>query len=110
MLDQTTKAATALIGSVPLLSQHHELSLIQKVRDAKGAMTFNGHPMTRTTRAFAQQASGGSRLAGGRGGASLHFLEDSEECRMRFSHLHTPIALLRYRRRTLTQPFGEVYL
>lgn len=96
VLDPTTKAAVAPLGNVALLSQAHEISLIQRVRDHGGPMVFNGQPRTRTTRSFAAEGNGGSRVAGGAGGASLHFVEDSEEARMRFTHLFTPIALLRY--------------
>ena len=96
VLDPAYKNVSRLIGHVALLSQQHEIRLIQKVRGRNGSMVFNGAPSTQTTRAFAQQGEGGNRVAGGRGGASLHFVEDSQECRVRWTHLHTPIALLRF--------------
>ena len=55
-------------------------------------MTFNGAPRTRSWRQFAQQ--GGA--AGGPQGALLHEVENSEEHRMMWLHMHTPIGLLRY--------------
>lgn len=94
-LHPTTKRVTATMGSIPLLTQKHEIGLIQRVRDKNGVMVFNGQPNTRTLREYTQQGNGGSRLAGGRGGAGLHFMEDAEEARLRFTHLHTPITLNR---------------
>ena len=92
VLDPKTKAVLRKIGSLCLMTQHHEMQMAGVVREAGGEMTFNGAPRTRTWRQFAQQ--GGA--AGGPRGALLHEVENSEEHHMMFLHLHTPIGLLRY--------------
>ena len=91
-LDPATGAIARKLGHLCLLTQAHEMKLANIIRDAGGQMTFNGQPSTRTWRNFAQR--GGA--AGASGGALLHEVEDSEESRTMFTHLHTPIALLRY--------------
>eukprot|EP01047_Picozoa_sp_COSAG01_P087274 COSAG01_NODE_20012_length_976_cov_1.166477_1_plen_255_part_10 len=92
VLDPKTKAVKAKLGNLCLITQHHEMQMASIVREAGGEMTFNGAPRTRTWRQFAQQ--GGA--AGGPRGALLHEDENSEENRMMFLHLHSPIGLLRY--------------
>ena len=80
------------MAHITLLSQEQEIRLAEIVKQANGAMVFNDQPMSRTFRTYAQRGG----IAGGRGGANLHFIEGSQECRMRSTHLHTPISLLRY--------------
>ena len=92
VLDPKTKAVKRRIGNLCLMTQHHEMQMAMVVREAGGAMTFNGAPTTRTWRQFAQR--GGA--AGAPGGALLHEVENTEESRMMHLHLHTPIGLLRY--------------
>ena len=92
MLDPKTKKVLHKLGSLCLMTQHHEMQMAGIVRDAGGEMTFNGAPRTRTWRTFAQQGG----LAGGSRSAFLHEVENSEESRMMWLHLHTPIGLLRY--------------
>ena len=92
VLDPVTNAVKFKIGNLCLLTQHHEMELAGIVRDAGGAMTFNGAPRTRSWRRFAQQGG----VAGGPRGALLHEVENSEEHHMQWLHLHTPIGLLRY--------------
>ena len=96
VLDPVTKEVKAPLGNVALMTQANEISLIQKIRDANGVMVFNGAPSTRTVRTYASTGNHGSRIAGGPAGASLHFVESSEETRMMWTHLFTPIALTRY--------------
>lgn len=81
------------IGSLCLMTQHHEMLLAGVVRDAGGQMTFNGAPRTRSWRRFAQQLGVAKR---GMASGLLHEVENSEESRMMWLHLHTPIGLLRY--------------
>ena len=84
VLDPTSKKVLHKIGSLCLMTQHHEMQLAAIIRDAGGEMTFNGAPRTRSWRRFAQQSG------------LLHEVENSEESRMMWLHLHTPIGLLRY--------------
>ena len=44
VLDPVTRAVKFKIGNLCLLTQHHEMELAGIVRDAGGAMTFNGAP------------------------------------------------------------------
>jgi hypothetical protein len=93
ILDPTTKAVTQTMGSIPLLIQHHAIKLMQIIKSQGGAVICNGQPLTRTVREWAAQG----QKAGGRGGANLHFIENSEsEARRMHTHLFTPISLTRY--------------
>ena len=91
-LDPVTLRPKALMGHVTLLSQEQEIRLAEIVKQANGVMVLNDQPMTRTLREYAQRGG----VAGGRGGANLHFIEGSQEARMQSTHLHTNVALLRY--------------
>eukprot|EP01045_Picozoa_sp_COSAG04_P020075 COSAG04_NODE_2017_length_4993_cov_2.174908_1_plen_582_part_10 len=91
-LDPVTLRPKALMGHVTLLSQEQEIRLAEIVKQANGVMVLNDQPMTRTLREYAQHGG----VAGGRGGANLHFIEGSQEARMQSTHLHTNVALLRY--------------
>ena len=77
MLDPKTKKVLHKLGSLCLMTQHHEMQMAGIVRDAGGEMTFNGAPRTSTWRTFAQQGG----LAGGSRSAFLHEVENSEESR-----------------------------
>ena len=68
MLDPKTKKVLHKLGSLCLMTQHHEMLMAGIVRDAGGEMTFNGAPRTRTWRTYAQQGG----LAGGSRSAYLH--------------------------------------
>jgi hypothetical protein len=92
MLDPVTKAAAKPMGSICLLTQEHEILLMKMIKANNGSMVFNSQPTTRTVREYGMQG----QQAGGQGGANLHFLEDSEETRVQFSHLFTPLTLNRF--------------
>lgn len=82
--DPTTLATVRTVASLILLTQEHELSMLRTVRSHGGVMLYNGPPVTRTW----SEAVGSSSWA-------MHFAEDGQQCRVRFMHLSTPIALTR---------------
>jgi hypothetical protein len=92
LLDPTSKAVAQKMGSICLLTQEHEMLLMKMIKDNNGSMVFNSQPTTRTLRRYGVRG----QRAGGQGGANLHFLEDSEETRVQFAHLFTPLTLNRY--------------
>ena len=92
LVDPATGDVIRPMGSLALLTQAHEQMLIGMVRAARGVMVVNGHPTTATYRQYAQQG----RVAGGPAGAILHFVEGALESRAYHTHLHTPMALLRF--------------
>eukprot|EP01043_Picozoa_sp_COSAG02_P061135 COSAG02_NODE_8146_length_2690_cov_3.119259_1_plen_740_part_00 len=84
VMDPSTLTATRRAASLILLTQEHELSMLQKVRSHGGMMVYNGPPVTRSwTNAVNSDWA-------------MYFAEDGEQCRVRFLHLSTPIALTRY--------------
>eukprot|EP01046_Picozoa_sp_COSAG06_P035128 COSAG06_NODE_3741_length_4955_cov_47.397309_6_plen_221_part_00 len=83
-MDQTTLTATRQATSLILATQPHEISILQKVRSRGGVILYNGAPVTTSwARAF-------------KPADAMYFAEDGEQCRVRFLHLSTPIALTRY--------------
>lgn len=82
--DPTTLATVRTAASLILLTQEHELSMLRTVRSHGGVMLYNGPPVTRTW----SESVGSSNWA-------MHFAEDGQQCRVRFMHLSTPIALTR---------------
>ena len=89
VLDPVTKEVLQTMGNIPLLIQHHALTLMQIIKDAGGAIIANGQPKTRTVREWAARG----QQAGGRGGANLHFIENGEsEARRMYTHMFTPIS------------------
>ena len=94
-LDPITKRVTRLLGSVALLTQQHEMKLMDIVKDAGGSMIANGQPGTRTLREYCRAGKSGT-VAGGPAGANLHFREDSPQFGAVHTHLFTPISLNRY--------------
>ena len=89
VLHPLTKRVMRRIGSLCLLTQQHEMKMASLVLDSGGEMVLNGQPTTRSWRQFAQAAVA-------RGHAITHVVEDPFESWMMHTHLHTPIALLRY--------------
>lgn len=84
VMDPSTLTATRRAASLILLTQEHELNMLRKVRTHGGMMVYNGPPVTRSwTNAVNSDWA-------------MYFAEDGEQCRVRFLHLSTPIALTRY--------------
>lgn len=96
MLDPLTKAVKAVMGSIVLLTQEHEIKLMGILKQANGSMNANGQPATRTLREYCRAGPGGSTIAGGAAGASLHAKEDGEQATATHTHLFTPISFNRY--------------
>jgi hypothetical protein len=67
------------MGSITLMTQAHEIQLIDMVRAANASFIANGQPATRTLREHLRIGPTGSTVAGGAGGATLHFREDSPQ-------------------------------
>jgi hypothetical protein len=84
------------MGSVALLTQEHEIGLVDLLRNANSSLIANGQPATRTLREALRVGPTGSRVAGGPGGATLHFQEDSPQASVLHTHLWTPMTLNRY--------------
>ena len=84
------------MGSIVLLTQQHEIKLINMLRNSHHSMVANGQPSTRTLREALRVGPGGSSVAGGPGGATLHFREDSPQSGAMQTHLFTPMTLNRY--------------
>ena len=83
-MDPTTLTATRQATSLILATQPHEISILRKVRERGGVILYNGAPVTTSwARAFKPTDA-------------MYFAEDGEQCRVRFLHLSTPIALTRY--------------
>ena len=83
-MDPTTLTATRQATSLILATQPHEISILRKVRERGGVILYNGAPVTTSwARAF-------------KPADAMYFAEDGEQCRVRFLHLSTPIALTRY--------------
>ena len=83
-MDPTTLTATRQATSLILATQPHEISMLRKVRERGGVILYNGAPVTTSwARAF-------------KPADAMYFAEDGEQCRVRFLHLSTPIALTRY--------------
>ena len=83
-MDPTTLTATRQATSLILATQPHEISILRKVRSRGGVILYNGAPVTTSwARAF-------------KPADAMYFAEDGEQCRVRFLHLSTPIALTRY--------------
>jgi hypothetical protein len=96
LLDPVTKEVTHLMGSIVLLSQHHEIKLMTYIKSKSGTVIANGHPPSRTLREYCRKGPRGSTVAGGPAGASLHFKEDGFQSGATHTHLFTPITLNRY--------------
>lgn len=95
-LDPMTKRVVRLMGSIVLLTQQHEIRLMDMIKDAGGSMIANGQPGTRTLREYCRVGKSGNTVAGGPSGANLHFREDSPQFGAVHTHLFTPISLNRY--------------
>jgi hypothetical protein len=80
-----TKSRSAIHGAknLVLITQSHEVEMLKRLRKVGSNMIYNGAPITRTW-------SDTFRLSD-----SMYFAETSEQCRVRFMHLSTPIALTR---------------
>lgn len=82
-MDPNTLTTMRTASSLILLTQDHELNLLRDVRSQGGQIVYNGPPVTRTwSDAVAPNHA-------------MYFAEDGEQCRVRFMHLSTPIALTR---------------
>ena len=92
----TSKNVESVFGSIVLLTQQHEIKLINMLRNSQHSMVANGQPSTRTLREALRVGPGGSSVAGGPGGATLHFREDSPQAGAMHTHLFTPMTLNRY--------------
>lgn len=95
-LDPVTKAVVSRMGSIVLLTQEHECKLMGMLKAANGSLIANGQPSTRTLREYCRAGPGGSTVAGGAAGASLHFREDSPQAGATHTHLFTPMTLNRF--------------
>ena len=92
----TSKNVEQVMGSVVLLTQEHEIGLIDVLRNVNRSLIANGQPATRTLRDALRVGPNGSTVAGGPGGATLHFQEDSPQASVLHTHLWTPMTLNRY--------------
>ena len=91
-----SKNVMRAMGSIVLMTQEHEINLINMLRDQNRSLIANGQPATRTLREALRVGATGS-MAGGPGGASLHFREDSPpQAGATHTHLFTPMTLNRY--------------
>ena len=84
VMDSTTLTAVRPAASLILLTQEHEISMLRTTRENGGMIIYNGPPVTKTW----SDTVGSSD--------AMYFAEDGEQCRVRFLHLSTPIALTRY--------------
>ena len=91
----TSKDVESVMGSIVLLTQQHEIKLINSLRDTNHSLIANGQPTTRTLREALRVGPGGSTVAGGPAGATLHFREDSPQSGATQTHLFTPMTLNR---------------
>eukprot|EP01052_Picozoa_sp_SAG31_P013221 SAG31_NODE_791_length_12069_cov_22.664411_4_plen_1018_part_00 len=97
LLDPDSRGVVRLLGSVVLMTQDHEMILMDKIKTHGGGVIANGQPATRTLREYARSGNGSNRtVAGEPGGANLHFREDSPQFTSVWTHLFTPITLNRY--------------
>jgi hypothetical protein len=79
--DASTRSALYGAANLILLTQSHEIKMLQRLLKAGGGMVYNGAPATKSwTQAF-------------RASDALYVAETGEQCRVRFQHLSTPIAL-----------------
>ena len=92
----TSKNAVAVMGSITLMTQDHELKLINMLRAANKSLIANGQPSTRTLRQNLRVGLAGSTVAGAAAGATLHFQECSPQGSVAHTHLFTPMTLNRY--------------
>ncbi len=97
----TSKKVESVMGSIVLLTQQHEIKLINMLRNSNHSMIANGQPATRTLREALRIGPGGSCVAGAAAGATLHFREDSPQAGATQTHLFTPVrerSLIDYQR------------
>jgi hypothetical protein len=83
VVEPRTLEAVRGAQSLVLLTQQHELAMLRRTRQRGGTMLYNGAPITRT---WVDAVASGD---------AMYFAETGEQCRARFMHLSTPIALTR---------------